>query len=433
MKHVGLGPAALVLCAVVLLSADQVSSLVSNSPSMNGSFHFHTFLQLVTLSSLLFIRTAESFSWLIPPQPAGLSPLTIEELARKRYGVHGDSSPMEGRVVACTGAAGGIGRALTAVCHGLGATVVAMDRNTTGLDELKQSLEGDGGNNDEQKNSTSARIITLPTRHEDLASVSQSAEEILRRFEQIDLLINNAGMTYREEAELGSTAMKSVHGYDLAFTVNYLSHFLLVEKLMPALSSLPQSRIVHLTSTYHWKVDGSELMPNPIPIAYESVPTKQGPKHKERSYGNTKLAQIWHSRSINGCESVCACPTWVGTGIGGEDARDFLERLAFPVTGAGIASALNAIFRSSEELGSALNDGDCLVANSRILEYLPFKKVWTSQWVTEMGWRDGIVDFGGLILLLGQRFTFEDFLIQRSSPESYGDREARDAFFQMEP
>ena len=108
------------------------------------------FSLLVALSSLLFIRTAESFSLLIPPQPAGLSPLAIEELARKRYGVHGDSLPMEGRVVACTGAAGGIGRALTTVCHGLGATVVAMDRNTTGLDELKQSLEG-GGKNAEQK------------------------------------------------------------------------------------------------------------------------------------------------------------------------------------------------------------------------------------------------------------------------------------------
>ena len=392
---------------------------------MNGVFHFHAFLQLVALSSLLFIRTAEGFS-LIPPQPAGLSSQAIEELARKRYGVHGDSLPMEGRVVACTGAAGGIGRALTTVCHGLGATVVAMDRNTTGLDELKQSLEG-GGNSDEQKVSTSARIITLPTRHEDLASVSRSAEEILKRFERIDLLINNAGMTYREEAE--SSGMKSVHGYDLAFTVNYLSHFLLVEKLMPALSSSPESRIVHLTSTYHWKVDGTELLPNPTPIAYESDPDKQGPSHKERSYGNTKLAQIWHSRSINDCESVCACPTWVGTGIGGEEARDFLERLAFPVAGAGIASALNAMFRSSAELGNALNDGDCLVANSRILEYLPFKKVWTSEWVTKMGWRDGIVDFGGLILLLGQRFTFENFLIQRSSPESYGNRKARDALY----
>ena len=399
---------------------------------MNGPFHFHASFQLAALTfpillHVLLTQSAEGFS-LIPPQPAGLSSRAIEELARKRYGNDGDTLPMEGRVVACTGAAGGIGQQLTTVCYELGATVVALDRNTTGLDELKQSLEG-AGNKDQSDIGTSSRIVTLPTQHEDLASVSQSAEEILRRFERIDLLINNAGMTYREEAELGSSGMKSAHGYDLAFTVNYLSHFLLVEKLMPALSRSSESRIVHLTSTYHWKVDGSELTPQPIPIAFESDPTRQGPKHKERSYGNTKLAQIWHSRSIRGCESVCACPTWVGTGIGGEEARDFLERFAFPVAGAGIASSLNAMFRSSAELGNALNDGDCLVANSRILEYLPFKKVWTSEWVTKKGWRDEIVDFGGLILLLGQRFTFEDFIIQRSSPESYGSREARDAFY----
>ena len=381
-------------------------------------------LQLAIL--LLATKAVEGFS-LVPPQPAGLSHDQIVELARKRYGdrhdENGGSLPMEGRVVCVTGAAGGIGSALSSVCHGLGATIVAMDRNTTGLDELKQSLEDDDG--------TASRILRLPTQHEDFASVSQSADEILRNFEHIDLLICNAGMTYREEAELGSKGMKSAHGYDLAFTVNYLSHFLLVEKLMPALSSStpsPQGRVVHLTSTYHWKVDGSELLPQPI--AYQSELLKQGPKHKERSYANCKLAQIWHSRRIKGCESVCACPTWVGTGIGGEEARDFLERMAFPVGGAGIASALNAMFRSSAELGDALNDGDCLVANSRILEYLPFKNVWTSALVSKnLGWRDAIVDFGSFILLLGQRFTFEDFIIQRSSPESYENRKGMDSLY----
>ena len=49
---------------------------------------------------------------------------------------------MEGKVVVITGAAGGIGRALTNVVHDLGGTVVAMDRNTTGLDSLQQSLGG---------------------------------------------------------------------------------------------------------------------------------------------------------------------------------------------------------------------------------------------------------------------------------------------------
>ena len=204
---------------------------------------------------------------------------------------------------------------------------------------------------------------------------------------------------------------------------------------MPRLRSSSNGRIVHLTSTYHWKVDGSELIPptddyDRGPMAYQSDPSYMSEKHVERSYGNTKLAQIWFSRSITGCSSVCACPTWVGTGIGGEGNREFLETMAFPVAGAGIASTLNAMFRSDEELGDAVaNDGESLVANSRILEYLPFQDVWTGAWATETGRRDGLVDFAGLILLLGQRFTFEEFLVQRSSPESYGNKEGREALY----
>merc|ERR1719162_436368 len=93
--------------------------------------------------------------------------------------------------------------------------------------------------------------------------------------------------------------MVSAQGKDFAFTVNYLSHFLLTEKLLQSLSN--GGRIVHVTSTFHWQVDGSELLPdreNGMPIAYQSDPTLQSPKHLERSYANTKLAQIWHSRSI---------------------------------------------------------------------------------------------------------------------------------------
>ena len=109
-------------------------------------------------------------------------------------------------------------------------------------------------------------------------------------------------------------------------------------------------------------------------------------------------------------------PTWVATGIAGESNRSFLQNFAFPVQGAGITSALNAIFRPNTHLVDALNNGQSYVANSRILEYIPFKNTWSSSWLKE--YRDDIVDLGGLILLLGQRFTYEDFIVQRTSEES---------------
>ena len=234
--------------------------------------------------------------------------------------------------------------------------------------------------------------------------------------------------------------MVSAHGKDLAFTVNYLSHFLLTEKLLQNLSN--GGRVVHVTSTYHWKVDGSELLPAPedgIPIAYQSDPNKQSPKHVERSYANTKLAQLWHSRSIagilpnGGCSSVCACPTWAATGIAGEEGKDFLEKYAFSISdcGPGITSAINAMLRTDSELGDALNDGKSFVANSRILEYLVGRTLLASEFITRtLGWRDALTDFLSIILLLCQKYTHEDFIIQQTSPESFGDKQKREQFYQ---
>jgi len=335
---------------------------------------------------------------------------------------------MQGRVAVITGAAGGIGGELSKIVYDLGGTVVALDRNTAGLEVLQETLVQDEKDKD--------RILILPTNHEDLASVQQASETIISRFDTIDLLVNNAGL---HAGILPKDGMISAHGKDLAFTVNYLSHFLLTEKLLPNLSD--GSRIVHVTSSFHWKVDGSELVPDSktgIPMAYQADPSLQSPKHVDRSYANTKLAQIWHSRSIaphlpGGVSSVCICPLWAATGIGGEDSREFLETYAFPVKdcGPGVTSAINGMLRTETELGDALGDGKSFVANSEITDASPFLlKVLTSDWVSKLGWRDGMIDLLSAVLLVGQKSMHKDFILQETSPESFQDKEKRDKFYQ---
>jgi hypothetical protein len=73
------------------------------------------------------------------------------------------------------------------------------------------------------------------------------------------------------------------------------------------------------------------------------------------------------------------------------------------------------MLRTDEELKDVLN-GECIVANSRILEWLP-TALLTNRFFQK--WRDGWTDACGLLLLLGQRFTHESFIVQKSSPESY--------------
>jgi NAD(P)-dependent dehydrogenase (short-subunit alcohol dehydrogenase family) len=252
-------------------------------------------LHKITRAILLTTYILQTRSFGIFQQPSGLSPRQITALAQKRYQTT-NPFPMEGKVAVITGAANGIGQQLCRVVHSLGAKVIALDRNETGLHLLRQSLDD--------------RVTCLPTDHRDLNSVSKACDRIVSQFPLIDLLVNNAGLTHGEGCILGSDEMKSAHGKDLAFTVNYLSHFLLVERLMPCLKQSEYGRIVHMTSSYHWKVDGSELIPVERikgPLAYQSDPTVMSERHVERSYANTKLAQIWHSREITGCESVCAC------------------------------------------------------------------------------------------------------------------------------
>ena len=314
-------------------------------------------------------------------------------------------------------------------------TVVAMDRNSDGLEALQKSLiqnYSNASNSDDAKD----RILIIPTNHEDLASVKEASELIISRFDRVDLLLNNAGFSYSNYAK------SSAHGKDLAFTVNYLSHFLLTEKLLQSLSD--GGRIVHVTSSFHWKVDGSELVPDPengVPLAYQSDPNLQSPRHVPRSYPNTKLAQLWHSRSIAAealssgarCSSVCACPSWAATGIAGKGGRKFLEKYAFPVSdcGPGVTSAINGMFRSDDELGDALNNGTSFVANSRIIEYCFPRSLVASKFMANIlpGWRDFTSNVVGFLILFFQKYTHDDFIIQQTSPESFEDKEKRDRFY----
>mmetsp|Transcript_2291 Transcript_2291/g.5529 ORF Transcript_2291/g.5529 Transcript_2291/m.5529 type:complete len:433 (-) Transcript_2291:235-1533(-) len=417
-------------------------------------------LAFALLQAFVILRV-ESFAATPTPSssttstPRGLSYEAIAGLARKRYRNGRDAPieeneyvPMKGRVVVITGAAGGIGGQLSRTVHRLGGTVVALDCNTIGLEKLQKTLVEEYSDettattttddcDDDARNHACERIVTIPTNQQDLSSVASAAETIQSRFGRIDILVNNAGMSYRKDP------MVSAHGNDFAFTVNYLSHFLLTEKLLPNLSK--DGRIVHITSTFHWKVDGSELLPDDetgMPIAYQSDPEKQSPEHVGRSYANTKLAQLWHSRSIvanyaptgggRRVSSVCACPLWAATGIAGDEAKEFLDRYAFSVSdcGPGVTSAINAMLREDEELGDALNDGKSFVANSRILDFLTVRHLLASDFVTNtLGWRDSLADFLAVVLLLGQKYKHEDFILQQTSPESFNDKQRRDRFY----
>ena len=86
---------------------------------------------------------------------------------------------MSGRVVIVTGASSGLGARFARVLHAVGATVVAVARRQSRLDELAEGLPG---------------LITMVCDVSDASQRETLVHEVIRRCGRVDVLVNNAGI-----------------------------------------------------------------------------------------------------------------------------------------------------------------------------------------------------------------------------------------------
>ncbi len=91
-----------------------------------------------------------------------------------------------GKVVVITGAAGGLGRALAGASAGAGARIAALDRDAAGVEALAAEQRADG-----------RQALGLACDVTDAAACTRAMGEVMRSWGQIDVLINNAGISHR--------------------------------------------------------------------------------------------------------------------------------------------------------------------------------------------------------------------------------------------
>lgn len=77
-------------------------------------------------------------------------------------------------------------------------------------------------------------------------SITSAAEMIKNDYQQIDILINNAGVFKR-------TFDKTDDGFEMTFAVNYIAPFHLTNLLLPLIEKSSQGRIINLTSELYKK------------------------------------------------------------------------------------------------------------------------------------------------------------------------------------
>ena len=181
------------------------------------------------------------------------------------------SSAHTERVALITGANIGIGRITALRLAQAGFTVFlagrSAQRTQSVIDEIHASTK------------TTHKAFYLPLQLDDLNSVRECAALFLSRQLPLHLLVNNAGLA----GDKGQTRQ----GFEMAFGVNHLGHFLLTQLLLDTLKVSAPSRVVTVASRAHLMAyQGLDW-----PALQQATRSLTG----TREYGVSKLANILFS------------------------------------------------------------------------------------------------------------------------------------------
>jgi NAD(P)-dependent dehydrogenase (short-subunit alcohol dehydrogenase family) len=182
-----------------------------------------------------------------------------------------DDRLMAGRVCLVTGASSGIGREAAIGLARMGATVVlhGRDRRRSEAALAATRAASSGG---------SVELLTADLSSQ--AEVHRLAEEFSARYNQLHVLVNNAGV-------LRLSRETTVDGLEYTFALNHLAYFLLVHLLRERLGASAPARVVNVSSGAHQHAA----------LDFEDL---QGERRYNglRAYGQSKLANILFTREL---------------------------------------------------------------------------------------------------------------------------------------
>ena len=171
---------------------------------------------------------------------------------------------MKGKIVLITGSTDGLGRDVALRVAAMGAHVIVHGRN----EERGAAVVGEIA----KQKAGSARFYAADFAA--LANVRQLAETVLRDYDRLDVLVNNAGIWLSSGGR-----QVSRDGHEMHFAVNYLAGYLLTRLLLPRLVESAPSRIVNVASGAQSPIDFTDVM-------------LTRPGRASQGYAQSKLAQV---------------------------------------------------------------------------------------------------------------------------------------------
>jgi len=146
-----------------------------------------------------------------------------------------DIPDQSGRVAVVTGANSGLGYQAALALAVAGAEVVLACRNVGKAESALASIRA---------RAPAARVCFIHLDLGDLASIGRFAGSFSTEHDQLNLLVNNAGLMAVDQS-------RTADGFETQLGVNHLGHFALTARLMPALLATPGARIASMSSMAH--------------------------------------------------------------------------------------------------------------------------------------------------------------------------------------
>jgi NAD(P)-dependent dehydrogenase (short-subunit alcohol dehydrogenase family) len=173
---------------------------------------------------------------------------------------------LAGKIYLVTGASRGIGYETAAGLARMGAHVILVSHVDERLQEAKDRIAAESG-----PDAVHAYVADLSIQ----AEIHQLADEIIKDYDQLDILINNVGGWF-------SKFEKSADGIEMTFALNHLSFFLLTGRLLPLLQNSPHARIINVSSDAHRQSKGMNFNDIQFTRRYRSF----------AAYAQSKLANL---------------------------------------------------------------------------------------------------------------------------------------------
>ncbi len=205
---------------------------------------------------------------------------------------------MKGKNCIVTGGNSGIGFETALALASQGANLIILCRSEEKAEKAVKSIKAKS-----QNRNVDFVLADLSSQF----SIRAAAKNILKSFETIDVLVNNAG-TWLSKLEL------TEDGVEGQFAVNHLAYFLLTHELLDALNKSTDARVICVGSDSHFKGK----------IHFEDL-TLGKKYHGLKAYAQSKLAntmfvyeldRLLKSKNIDHISINCVQPGLVKTDIG---------------------------------------------------------------------------------------------------------------------